>query len=93
MEKSKQSEYIHLLYCSSDGKLKAEGTSVRLVNFLCPGRITVGARLDVVCWGISNTLLASPDTHNNFLMLVTGSSFFFASSSVFASPSSLFTWK
>ena len=59
-EKSKQSGYVHLLYCSSDGRLKAEGTAATLANFLYTGRITVGARLDVVCCGISNTtLLAS----------------------------------
>ena len=49
MEKSKQFGYVHLLYYSSDGRLKVEGTSVRLVNFLCTGRIIIGARLDVVC--------------------------------------------
>ena len=39
--------------------LKAEGMSARLVNFLCTGRIMIGAGLDMVCWGTSNTLLAS----------------------------------
>ena len=87
----KQSGYVHLLYCSSYGRLKAEGMSVRLVNFLCTGRIVIGARLDVVCWGISNILLASLDTHDNFLMFVTVFPFFFASSSIFVPPSSLFT--
>ena len=43
-ENSKQSGYIHLLYSSSDGRLKAEGTCARLTNFLC-----TGAGLDVVC--------------------------------------------
>ena len=47
---------IHLLYCSSDGRLTGEGTSARLVNSLCTGRIMIGAEVDVVCWGISNTL-------------------------------------
>ena len=51
-EKSKQSGYVHLLYCSSDGRIKAEETSARLVNFLCTGRIMIGAGLDVVCWSI-----------------------------------------
>ena len=36
-EKSKQSGYVHLLYCSSDGRLKAEGTSAdeRLKSRVC----------------------------------------------------------
>ena len=39
---------VHLLYCSSDGRLKAEGTSARLANFLCTGRIMIGAGLSPV---------------------------------------------
>ena len=57
-------------YCSADGRLT--GTSVRLVNSFCPGSAT---GLRVVYLGISNTLLASLDTHDNFLMLVTASLF------------------
>ena len=51
LEKSKESGYIHLLYCSSDGRIKAdhEGISARLANFLCTGRIMIGTGPDIVC--------------------------------------------
>ena len=45
---SEQSGYIHLLYCSSDGKLKVEGTSARIGQ--CTRRIMTGAGFDMVCW-------------------------------------------
>ena len=38
---------VHLLYCSSDGRLKGESISARLVNFLCTGRIMIGAEVHV----------------------------------------------
>ena len=63
---SKQSRHAHLLYCSSDGRFTAEGKSARLANFLCTGRIMIGAGLDMVCWGISNTLLACFGACNSF---------------------------
>ena len=58
-EKSKQSGYVHLLYCSSDGRFKVEGTSARLVNFPCTGRI-IGAGFDMVCWSPSMLVTTSP---------------------------------
>ena len=82
-EKSKQSGYVHLLYCSSDGRIKLEGTSARLVNFLCTGRIMIGAGLDVVWWGTTTTtLLASLNACDNFS--------FASCSSIFVSQSSFF---
>ena len=64
-EKSKQNGYVYLLYCSSDGRLKAMGTSARLVNFLCTGRIMIGAGLDMVCWASP-----TPSWHRSMLMTV-----------------------
>ena len=66
---------------SSDGRLKAESMSARLANLLCTGRIMIGA--DVTCWSISNSLLVSFDACDSFL--------FASYSSIFVSPSSLFT--
>ena len=83
-EKSKQSGYVHLLYCSSDGRIKPEGMSARLADFLCTGRIMIGAGLDMVCWGISNTLLASLNAHD--------SSPSAPCNSIFVPPSSFITW-
>ena len=73
-EKSKQSGYVHLLYCSSDGRLQAEGMSARLGNFLCTGRIMIGAGLDVVCWGTTNSMLACLKVCDSFPFHLTVSS-------------------
>ena len=39
-----------------------------VVNLLCTGRIMIGAGLDMVYWGISNTLFASLDAHDSFTL-------------------------
>ena len=42
-----KTEWVRTLgYCSSDGRLTAEGASARLANFPCTGRIVIDAGLD-----------------------------------------------
>jgi len=72
---------VHLPYWSSYERLEAKGMSARLGNFCFTGRITIGAGLDVVSRGISNTPPDSLDARDSFhfascsSILVTPSSF------------------
>ena len=49
--KNRVGRYTYCTALQMEG-FKAKGTSARLVNFLCTGRILIGAGLDVVCWSI-----------------------------------------